>query len=215
MTTPAHCQRWLQGWPLCVSLGAAVLIVAALLVAVQPDVTGARNVAIFSARAALVLFCLAFAASSAQTFFPSPVTRWLLQNRRYLGGAFAIAHTVHLCAVVCFAIAAPPLFETAQPPVFFSVLGAIGYLFMYAMVVTSFDPPRRWLSGAAWERLHTVGSYYLWSMFISAFSIYTMHRPTVELHVVLCMGGLMSVMALRVNNGLKRSVLKVLRATAR
>jgi len=120
-----------------------------------------------------------------------------------------MAHTVHLSAVIAFAIAAPALFDTAKPPFAFSILGAIGYLFMYAMLATSFDRTAAWLGKRPWQVLHRVGSYYLWSMFLSAFTIYTLHRPTVELHVILCVSLLLIAYALRVAVRVKRSQLKV------
>lgn len=216
MTTPSYYGKWQEGWFLCASLTAVVLVAALAIWGAQPDVVGVRAVAIFSARYALALFCTAFAASALEAIWPTPLTHWLKRNRRYLGVAFAIAHTVHLSAVVAFAIEAPALFDTAKPPFAFSVLGAIGYLFMYAMVATSFDRTAAWLGKSAWKWLHWVGSYYLWSMFISAFTIYTLHRPTVELHVVLCVTLLVIAISLRsVAAWMKRSQLKVQGAAAR
>lgn len=216
MTTPSYYGKWQEGWYLCASLTTMVLVVALIILGTQPDVAGVRGVAVFTARCALVLFCTAFAASALQTLWPAPRTHWLKRNRRYLGVAFAAAHTVHLAAVVVFAIEAPALFDTAKPPFAFSILGAIGYLFMYAMVATSFDRTAAWLGTSAWQWLHRLGSYYLWSMFISAFTIYTLHRPTVELHVILCVGLLLIALGLRsVAAWIKRSKIKVQGAAAR
>lgn len=216
MTTPSYYGKWQEGWYLCASLTTVVLAVALAIGVAQPDVVGVRAVAVFSARFALVLFCTAFAASALHTLWPAPRTHWLKRNRRYLGVAFAAAHTVHMAAVIAFAIAAPALFDTAKPPFAFSILGAIGYLFMYAMVATSFDRTAAWLGKSAWKWLHRSGSYYLWSMFISAFTIYTLHRPTVELHVVLCVSLLVIAISLRsVAAWIRRSQLKVQGAAAR
>lgn len=215
MTTPSYYGKWQEGWYLCASLTAVVLVVALAIWVAEPDVTGVRGVAIFSARYALVLFCMAFAASAVQTLWPAPRTHWLKRNRRYLGVAFALAHTVHLAAVVAFAVAAPALFDTAKPSLTFSILGAIGYLFMYAMVATSFDQAVTWMGRPAWQLLHRLGSYYVWSMFISAFVIYTLHRPTVELHVVLCVSLLLTVIGLRSVAWIRRSQLKLQSTAAR
>ncbi|WP_248796902.1 hypothetical protein [Pseudomonas sp. MWU13-2105] len=209
MTTPSYYGKWQEGWRLCASLTTAIVAVALTIWVAQPDVAGVRNISVFSARCALVLFCTAFAASALQALWPAPLTHWLKRNRRYLAVAFAMAHTVHLSAVIAFAIAAPALFDTAKPPFAFSILGAIGYLFMYAMVATSFDRTAAWLGSSLWQWLHRLGSYYLWSMFLSAFTIYTLHRPTVELHVILCVGLLLTVYGLRVAAWVKRSPLKV------
>jgi DMSO/TMAO reductase YedYZ heme-binding membrane subunit len=50
------------------------------------------------------------------------------------------------------------------------MVGAIGgtaYLLMYLMVITSFDAPRRFLSPAAWKRLHKLGLYYNGFLFLA------------------------------------------------
>ncbi|MQA53084.1 hypothetical protein [Pseudomonas piscis] len=209
MTTSSYYGKWHEGWYLCASLTTVVVVAALAILAIQPDITGIRNVAVFSARCALFLFCTAFASGALHALWPAPLTHWLKRNRRHLGVAFATAHTVHLSAVIAFAIEAPTLFDTAKPPFIFSILGAIGYLFMYAMVATSFDYTAILLGRKLWQLLHWIGSYYLWSMFISAFTIYTLHRPTIELHVILCVGLLLIAYGLRIAVRIKRSQFKV------
>lgn len=189
--------KWQEGWHLCLTLTTIAIIASFSIWAMEPNVAGIRGVAIFSARLGLVLFCLAFVAQAAHTLLPSSGTQWLERNRRYIGVTFAAVHTVHLCAVIIFAIEAPALFETAKPPFIFSVLGALGYLVMYSMAATSIGRADRWLSKPAWRYMHKTGSYYIWAMFLSAFAIYTLHRSTVELHVALCAGLLIAVIGLR------------------
>jgi hypothetical protein len=41
----------------------------------------------------------------------------------------------------------------------------LGYVFLYAMAATSFDRSVKWLGFRRWKILHTVGLYYLWSIF--------------------------------------------------
>jgi sulfoxide reductase heme-binding subunit YedZ len=50
-----------------------------------------------------------------------------------------------------------------------SIPGTIGYALILAMAVTSFDRPAAWLGRRAWNLLHTVGSIYLWGVFLVAF----------------------------------------------
>ena len=48
--------------------------------------------------------------------------------------------------------------------------GGLAYLFITLMTVTSFAAPRRLIGERAWRILHTVGSYYIWLIFLNSYS---------------------------------------------
>eukprot|EP01035_Chromulina_nebulosa_P035093 gene35093-47158_t len=136
----------------------------------QFEVEGVRMVVRFTARSSLLLFCLAFAASSLARLWPAAGTHWLRRNRRYIGVSFAISHGIHAAAIIAFAVMAPALFMEATSPASF-VFGSIGYAFIIAMTVTSFDRTAAMLGPRAWRILHTSGIYYLWVQFMISFGM--------------------------------------------
>ena len=146
----------------------------------------------FTARASLVLFCLAFGAAALARLWPSAPTRWLRRNRRYLGLGFAGSHAVHAVAIVLFAVMAPLDFRAATSPASF-IFGGIGYAFIAAMAATSFDRTAALIGPRAWRVLHTTGSYYLWLQFMVSFGM----RIPVMPNYVWFLLPLVVVMALR------------------
>jgi methionine sulfoxide reductase heme-binding subunit len=117
----------------------------------------------------VVLFSLAFVASSLNSLTRWRGARWLLRNRKYLGLAFAASHTVHAGFIVSYAAIAPADFWAGRTPVGL-VVGTLAYLLLLAMVVTSFDGPRRRLGARAWKILHTTGMYLFWVVFLFSFA---------------------------------------------
>jgi hypothetical protein len=156
-----------DGWPVVGWNALAIAVMTgAILAVVGTGEEGVRVVIRATARTSLVLFGLAFAASSLRRLWPNDLTRWLLANRRYLGVSFAVSHTTHLLALFAlgnWSFAA--LVANSSPSTL--VLGGIGYLFLAAMTATSFDRTAAWLGPRRWQRLHTVGGWYLWFIFFA------------------------------------------------
>ena len=117
----------------------------------------------FTTRSSCILFLLAFCASSLRTIATTPFTHWLLQNRRYLGLSMAISHGFHAVAIAGVAIL------TSENMVRDNHLATLGYIFIILMSITSFKRPAAILGRRNWRILHTVGMYYLWLSFITAF----------------------------------------------
>ena len=154
-----------NGWPLVgwAALAIAVMIAACLAVA-GTDEAGIRMVIRATARSSVVLFTLAFTASSLRRVWPNASTRWLLANRRQLGVSFAVSHFAHLIALFVLADwSLAGLYESAGAVTL--IFGGIAYVFLTLMTITSFDRTAAMLSPRAWKRLHTVGAYYIWFIF--------------------------------------------------
>ncbi len=128
-------------------------------------VDGWRALVRLSAQASLLFFVAAFAASSLRVFRRTPLTAWLLVNRRYVGLSFAASHTIHLLGIVALALTWPE-FERGPETLIF---GGLGYVFLYAMVATSFDGAVAWLGRRRWYQLHRTGMYYLWGIFMLSY----------------------------------------------
>jgi hypothetical protein len=157
------------GWRLVGAVAATIGALALLFAARDGfDPAGLGMALRFTARTSLVLFLLAFCASSLRKLWPSPQTQWLLRNRRYVGLSFAASHGVHLAAILAFAATAPHEFREATSPVTF-IFGGIGYAFIAALAATSFDRTAAALGPRAWKVLHRTGVFYLWVQFTLSF----------------------------------------------
>lgn len=157
--------QWIAGWRL-VALTAFVLTIWALVLVTQRDgdVDSIRLLIRITARVSLGLFCLAFSATAASRIWPNRWTRWQLANRRYLGLSFAVSHFIHAVALSIFIGRYAVQFHEVHPGS--NVPGGIGYLFLLAMTVTSFDRTAAFVGVGVWKALHATGAYVLWTIFL-------------------------------------------------
>ncbi|MCC6796138.1 MAG: hypothetical protein IT366_13545 [Candidatus Hydrogenedentes bacterium] len=121
-----------------------------------------------TARVSVTLFILAFTASSLYALVRSAPTRWLLQNRRYIGVAFAVAHGVHFAMLGILFYAFPHPFREYLGAVTL-IGGGTAYLFILLMTATSFDRTAALIGPRAWGVLHKVGAYYIWVLFAQSY----------------------------------------------
>ena len=151
----------LIGWA-ALALGA---MTALLLGIYGTDEAGIRVMIRATARTSVVLFTAVFTASSAVHLWPRPLTKWMLRNRRYLGLSFAVSHTVHLLFII-YAAAVVGFLQVNSVAL---IGGGLAYVFIAAMAATSFDGAVTWLGRRHWQRLHTVGTYYIWLIFLQTY----------------------------------------------
>ncbi len=144
-----------------------VVSLAALLLAflTGPDAgTQAQLAARWTARVGFPLFILTYSASALVRLWPEAGWKGVLRHRRQWGLAFALAHTVHLAALVTFFVV------SGQQPVMATVVGGgFAYVLLYLMVLTSNDRARRSL-GSRWTLLHSTGIHVIW--FVYTFSYF-------------------------------------------
>jgi DMSO/TMAO reductase YedYZ heme-binding membrane subunit len=157
-----------QGW---VIVGYAALILLPLflleLAVVGTGEAGVRQVVRTSAQTSLLLFVTAFSASSLCQLRRTPLTRWLLANRRYIGVSFGVSHYAHLAALIALGFVSPSFVENLNAVTI--VGGGMAYVFLTAMVATSFDRTAAALGPLWWGRLHKVGAYYIWGIFFQSY----------------------------------------------
>jgi len=137
----------------------------------------------FTARTSLLFFCLAFSAAALAQLRPNPWTRWQRRNRRYIGVTFAASHGLHAIAIAAFAAVDPAGFAKATSLASY-VFGGIGYAFIIAMTVTSFDRTAAALRPRAWRALHLVGGYYLLLQFTVSFGKRIPEMPLYALFLI-------------------------------
>lgn len=184
----------LRGWPLvgwsALGIGTMATVLLGAAGAGEP---GLRLVIRATARTSVAFFTLAFVASALHRRWPAPATRWLLDNRRYLGVSFGVSHLVHLLAILQLTGWSVRGFFAAAGLVT-GVLGGLGYGVLAAMVATSFDCSAAWLGPGRWRRLHGFGVWYLWGIFLVTFAPRAGASPGVYLPVTV---GLLTAAALR------------------
>ncbi len=115
-----------------------------------------------SARIAFLVLLVIFVARPLQQLFATPATARLLKNRRLLGVAFAGIHTAHLGLILYRADQVPDSSFNAMD----SLPGAMTYLVIYLMLITSFDTPARTIGRKAWKALHKIGLYFVFGVFL-------------------------------------------------
>lgn len=187
-------RNWFEGWRLLAVLTIVLIALSVWIAGMRGfEVDGIRMVIRFTARSSLLFFGLAFSASALALLWPTSGTRWLRRNRRYLGLTFAASHAIHAVAIICFAVMAPTDYAEATTLASY-IFGGIGYAFIIAMAVTSFDRSAAAIGPRAWRILHTTGIYYLWFQFMVSFG---MRIPQMPNYVWFLMP-LLAVMALRI-----------------
>jgi DMSO/TMAO reductase YedYZ heme-binding membrane subunit len=159
--------QWRLFW--LISIPMSIVIVIAMIGADMSTGAGVSTMIGFSVRLAVPFIFLVVAISSVQTLFPGPFSMWLLRNRKYIGMCFAV---VMAWQGLFIFIMSYFFREYYFADVYFfrdELEGSIGYIFLPAMVVTSFEFGRKHLSPKQWKLLHKSGIYFLWAY---AFSTY-------------------------------------------
>ena len=158
----------MKGWRLTIALGIGLLALTALELAVWGTAEeGIRVVVRSTARSSILLFALAFTASSLRALWHHPASAWLLANRRYIGVSYAVSHVFHAAARVALYPASPE-FATSLNPVTL-VGGGIAYAFTLAMAATSNDAAVAALGRRRCRRLHWIGGWYIWLIFAQSY----------------------------------------------
>src|SRR5207247_2125659 len=88
-------------------------LVAAILSTPHPGESELRVTLRVTALVSATFFLAAFTASAWRRLRPTPTTRWLLRNRRYLGLSFAAPPLVHGLAILALARRLPAAFPAA------------------------------------------------------------------------------------------------------
>ncbi|MCK0069022.1 hypothetical protein [Kordiimonas laminariae] len=118
-----------------------------------------------TAHLAFIFFFLAFTTSSLHIMRPSDYSRWAMKNRRYLGLNFALIHFVHLGFVLSNLAFTEETREASTLGI-----GALAYLFLFLMTITSNNTAVRKLGARKWKMLHKISSYYIWFIFLATSS---------------------------------------------
>ena len=126
-----------------------------------------RQVIRLSARFSAILFCIAFGASAFHQYIKNSFSWWVFMNRKYFGISFAVNHLIHLFFLLILQNQFHPVFDLAAKFSLFA--GGMAYLFIVLMLLTSFSFFEKMMSRKNWKRLHTLGGYWIWTVFMSSY----------------------------------------------
>ena len=151
----------LHGWRITVLVTSFIVIVLTLYF----TLVGWNGIAIKHAidatgRSSLILFAIAFTASSLESLWASSITRWSLQNRRWIGLSFAASHFTHLGLIISMSLLFPDPF-LAEQSLGQWLFGGLAYMFVLLMALTSTNQAQHWMGMKSWKRLHYVGSHWI------------------------------------------------------
>lgn len=162
--------RWKLFWTVVASL--TVVAVWGMVSGAADEETAGRLVR-WTIRACAVPFLLAFYASALGTLWPGRASDWLLDNRKYLGLAFAYGFALNMVAIVWLASFDRGVYWSGL-----SVLDRVesygGLAVVIAMTLTSFDRFSAPMSPGTWRLLHTLGMYGLWWVFLRTNALYSL-----------------------------------------
>jgi DMSO/TMAO reductase YedYZ heme-binding membrane subunit len=165
----------MQGWSL---VGVASLALVALQVGLfawgGTEEPGVRMLVRASARVSFAIFLLAYIARPARQLSPTPATRWLARNRRYVGVSFAVAHGLHGLDIALLGLLLGDGF-VVLPATLYG--GGLTYVLLAAMALTSFDRTARWLGPRRWKTLHRIGIHTIWFIFAQNWTALAFQSP--------------------------------------
>ncbi|MGE5451594.1 MAG: hypothetical protein ACM3VZ_07095 [Acidobacteriota bacterium] len=148
---------------------ATLVLLLAILWLLWPgiEVPTVRAVIRLTARTSLFFFLMAFTAQAIWQQWPHGWSAWSRRYRRQWGLLLVTSHALHLAGILTFQHLDPSGFRALVPPVTLYT-GAVAYVFLALMGLSSNDTVMRWMGRTAWSRLHVWGSHYLWLSFLVA-----------------------------------------------
>ena len=158
---------WGLFWLISISMSIAIIV--ELMGADLSTGDGVSHMIGYSVRFAVPLIFLVVAASSVQILFPGPIPMWWLGNQKYLGLCFAVAMAWQGLFIFIMSFFFRDYYYAEVYLLRDELEGSVGYIFLPAMVLTSFHFGRKYLSRQQWKLIHKTGIYFL---FAYPFSVY-------------------------------------------
>ncbi len=122
----------------------------------------------------------------------APITRVLLKRRRQWGLGFALAHSIHLAALLVN-------ITLYRPRPFTALIGGIlVYGLIYVMALTSNDAAMKRL-GKWWKRIHRLGIHVIWFVFLGGYALRAVHEdPAYHLEGRLLLPVMLAALGIRI-----------------
>lgn len=122
-----------------------------------------------SVRCSVPLLYLTFAISAMNVLMPSTFTSWLLGNRRYIGLSYTTSMGWQLFFILWMWTGHWQYYTEEVYLLEDIVIQIPGYLYIFAMTITSFLVVRRKMNPTVWRVLHWTGIYFLWATVVSTY----------------------------------------------
>jgi DMSO/TMAO reductase YedYZ heme-binding membrane subunit len=161
----------INGWGLfcLVCIPMCLMMIIATMQADMSTGPGVSTMIGFSVRWAVPFIFLVVAASSVQVLFPGPFPAWLSRNRKYIGFCFAVAMFWQASFIFIMSNIYRDYYINDVYLLRDELEGTVGYIFLVAMVLTSFNTFRKRLNSRQWKLINKCGIYFLWAY---PFSVY-------------------------------------------
>ena len=175
-------QKAVNGWGLLLFCSVPMSIFNYLAVS-DTDMSspeGVSHMIGYSVRWAIPFIYLVVAASSVKILFPGVFSAWWMRNRKYIGLVFAVGMAWQAAFIF--------MLSTFHRDYYFSdvyyfrdeIEGSVGYIFLVAMVITSFQFARKRVNHAQWKLIQKGGIYFLWAYPFSVYWWNLFYYPYVE-----------------------------------
>ncbi len=190
--------KGINGWRLfsVISIPMSAVMVFAMMGTDLSTGAGVSSMIGFSVRWAVPFIFLVVAISSLQILFPGPFPMWLLRNRKYIGMCFAVAMAWQGLFIFIMSFFFADYYYEDVYLLRDELEGSIGYIFLSAMVLTSFNFARKYLSPKQWKLIHKSALYFL---FAYPFSVYwwnlSYYENPVPLDYIYYWGGFLAFTA--------------------
>jgi hypothetical protein len=161
----------INGWRLfsLIAIPMSIVMVVAMIGTDMSTGRGVSSMIGFSVRFAVPFIFLVVATSSLQILFPGPFPMWLLRNRKHIGMCFAVAMAWQGLFIFIMSNFFREYYYADVYLLRDELEGSIGYIFLPAMVVTSFHFGRKYVNQKQWKLIHKTAIYFLWAY---PFSVY-------------------------------------------
>mgnify|MGYP007106921444 FL=1 len=164
-------KRWMNKWYLFFGVSIPISLIMFIPISNFDSVTGAEisTMISYSVKCAVPFIYLVIAISSLQIIFPGDLSRWLMKNRKYIGLIFAVAMAWQGLFIFIMSYYFHDYYFSEVYYFRDEIEGSIGYIFLTAMVVTSFNFGKKLVDSKQWRIIHKAGIYFLWAY---PFSVY-------------------------------------------
>jgi len=171
--------EWRLFWLIAIPI--SIVILFAMVESDLSTGAGVSHMIGYSVRWAIPFIYIIVGTSSLHILFPNLFSMWLMRNRKYIGLCFAVGMAWQ--GVFIFIVSTFMRDYYFKEIYFFrdELEGTVGYIFLAAMVITSFRFGRKFVNSMQWKLVHKGGIYFLWSY---PFSVYWWALASTETRVI-------------------------------
>jgi len=154
---------WIASVPMC------VIIIIEMTQHDMSSPEGVSEMIGYAVRLAVPLIYIVTAASAVRILWPNIFTHWWFRNRKYIGMVFAVAMAWQGSLIYIMSTYFRDYYFEDVYLLRNEIEGSTGYIFLAAMVFTSFKFGSKYFTRKQWKIIHKSGVYFLWAY---AYTVY-------------------------------------------